>query len=419
MQGGGERDVLIIGGGIGGLTLALCLHRNGIPCTVLEAAPEVKPLGVGVNILPHGAAELARLGLEEALLRLCVQTDEANFFNRFGQLIHREPLGRAAGYRHPQMSIHRADLHLTLLEAARARLGAERVLLDRRCAAVEQDAAGVTVRFASGAPPLRGSVAVGADGIHSVVRKQLHPGEGEPKYTGYNMWRGTAPWRPFLTGASLTRIGWLATGKMVIYPIRNAIDAQGRQLVNWVFEIETPTHRPRRDWNLPGRVEEVLRHIADWRFGWLDVPAMVAASGVVLEYPMVDQDPLPWWTAGRVTLLGDAAHPMVPRGSNGAGQAILDARCLADLLARMPEDPAAALAAYEAERRPATTKVVLTNRSNPPDAILREVYLRTGDRPFARIEDVISREEMLAITGAYKRVAGYDLETLKARTEAG
>jgi 2-polyprenyl-6-methoxyphenol hydroxylase-like FAD-dependent oxidoreductase len=405
-------DVLVIGGGVGGLTLALCLHRNGIPCRVLEAVPEIRPLGVGVNILPHGAAELARLGVAEALLRHCVQTDEANFFNRYGQLIHREPLGRAAGYDHPQMSIHRADLHAELLAAARARLGADRVLLDRRVARVDQDEAGVTVQC-MGAPPLRGSVAIGSDGIHSAVRKQLHPGEGDPKYTGYNMWRGVTPWPRFLTGASLTRVGWLTTGKMVIYPIRNVMNDRGDQLINWVFEVETDTYRSRRDWNLPGRAEDVIAYVKDWRFDWLDVPAMVAASEVLLEFPMVDQDPLPWWTQGRITLLGDAAHPMVPRGSNGAGQAILDARCLADLLVQ--GDPVAALKAYEAQRLPATTRVVLTNRANPPDAILREVYERTGDKPFARIEDVISAEEMLAITGAYKKVAGYDLATLKAR----
>jgi 2-polyprenyl-6-methoxyphenol hydroxylase-like FAD-dependent oxidoreductase len=406
------RDVLIIGGGIGGLTLALCLHARGIGCTVLEAAPAIRPLGVGVNILPHGAAELAQLGLEEALLRLCVATDEANFFNRFGQLVHREPLGRAAGYPHPQMSIHRADLHGVLLAAVRERLGAARVQLGRRCLGVEQDAAGATVRCEDGTVQ-RGGVAIGADGIHSVVRRQLHPEEGEPRYTGVNMWRGTAAWPRFLTGASLTRIGWLTTGKMVIYPIRDGVDVAGRQLINWVFEIETPTHRARRDWTLPGRLEDFAPHVADWRFDWLDVPAMLRASEQVLEYPMVDQDPLPWWTQGRVTLLGDAAHPMVPRGSNGAGQAILDARCLADRLAETPEDVASALRAYEAERRPATAQVVLTNRANPPDAILREVFLRTGDRPFARIDEVMTREEMLAITGAYKRVAGYELEALR------
>ena len=416
-------DVLIVGGGVGGLTLALCLHRNGIPCLVLEAAPELRALGVGINVLPHAAAELARLGLEEELSRVAVLADRASFFNRFGQLVHGEPLGRAAGYAHPQFSIHRADLHGVLLRAVRERLGGDRVLLGRRLLAAEQDAGGVTLRFAPDAPgalpppPAKGAVAVGCDGIHSALRRQLHPGEGEPKYTGYNMWRGVSPWPPILTGATLARVGWLATGKMVIYPIRNAIDAEGRQLLNWVFEVESETRRDRRDWNLPGSVGDVLPRVARWRFPWLDVPAMLRASEQVLEYPMVDQDPLPRWTFGRLTLLGDAAHPMVPRGSNGAGQSILDARCLADELARTPGDPAAALAAYEAERLPATTRVVLANRTSPPDAILRVVHERSGDKPFARIEDVMTREEMLAITGGYKRVAGYDLESLRAADE--
>jgi len=234
--------ILVIGGGVGGLTLALCLHRNGIPCTVLEAAAEIRPLGVGVNILPHAAAELARLGLEDALAAQCVQPTEANFFNRFGQLVHNEPLGRAAGYAAPQLSLHRADLHATLLQAARERLGEASILLDRRVARVEQDEDGVTVVFTPGQdgatpPPLRGAVAIGSDGIHSAVRRQLYPAEGDPKYTGYNMWRGVTRWPPILNGASMTRVGWLKNGKMVLYPIRRHAD--GTQLLNWVFEVET------------------------------------------------------------------------------------------------------------------------------------------------------------------------------------
>ncbi len=196
------QDVLIVGGGVGGLDLALCLHRNGIPCLVLEAAPELRALGVGVNVLPHASAELARLGLEEELARVSVLTDEASFFNRFGQLVHSEPLGRAAGYAHPQFSVHRADLHETLFRAARERLGDGRVLLGRRLRAAEQDAGGVTLRFAPGAsgaappPPVRGAVAVGCDGIHSVLRRQLHPDEGEPKYTGYTCGAAFRPGRP-------------------------------------------------------------------------------------------------------------------------------------------------------------------------------------------------------------------------------
>jgi 2-polyprenyl-6-methoxyphenol hydroxylase-like FAD-dependent oxidoreductase len=253
---------------------------------------------------------------------------------------------------------------------------------------------------------------VGCDGLHSVIRKQLHPSEGEPRYSGVNMWRGVTPWEPILSGASMVRAGWLTHGKMVIYPIRDNIDARGRQLVNWVAEIETPKHRGQRDWNRPGNVDDFIHAYADWHFDWLDVPAMIRATAPILEYPMIDQDPLPWWTQGRVTLLGDAAHPMLPRGSNGAGQAILDARALADALKSHGDDPDAALMAYEAKRLPATTNVVLTNRRNPPDVIIREVYLRTGDKPFARIEDVISDDELRAISESYKRVAQYDRESL-------
>jgi 2-polyprenyl-6-methoxyphenol hydroxylase-like FAD-dependent oxidoreductase len=227
------------------------------------------------------------------------------------------------------------------------------------------------------------------------------------------MWRGVTRWQTYLGGATMVRAGWLATGKMVIYPIRNHAD--GTQLVNWVFEIETPQHQ-QWDWNRPARVEDFFAHVADWRFDWLDVPAMLRAAELVLEYPMVDKDPLARWTQGRVTLLGDAAHPMYPRGSNGAGQAILDARALAEELARAA--PPQALAAYEARRLAPTSGVVLENRRNPPDAILREVYQRTGDKPFARIEDVIGEAELREISDRYKRVAGYDRDTLQRKEAA-
>jgi 2-polyprenyl-6-methoxyphenol hydroxylase-like FAD-dependent oxidoreductase len=407
------QDVLILGAGPAGLTLALALHRAGIPCRVFEAATEIRAVGVGVNILPHAAAVLHGLGLEAGLAARAVQTSQSYFFNRFGQLIHQEPLGRSAGYPAPQYSIHRADLQEVLLQAARERLGADRILPGHRVAAVEQDAGAAVVRFEGGLPPARGMAAVACDGIHSAVRRQFHPQEQGLRYSGYTMWRGVTRWKPFLNGAPMVRAGWLKTGKMVIYPIRENIDAEGRQLVNWVAEIETP-QRLDRDWNRAGRLEDFLPLFADWRFDWLDVPAMLRAADTVLEFPMVDQDPLPWWTQGRITLLGDAAHPMVPRGSNGAGQAILDAVTLSALLAQGgPVE--AALKAYEAERLPATTAVVLRNRSNPPDAILREVHDRTGDKPFARIEDVISREELLGLSDGYKQVAGYTMADVQRR----
>ena len=410
-----NNQVIILGAGIGGLTLALSLHQAGIPCRVYEAVPELKPLGVGVNLLPHAVRELTELGLLPQLDAVGVRTKESIFFTEHGQLIFQEAAGEHAGYDWPQFSIHRGDLQTVLLEETLRRLGPDSVVCSHRCTGVTQDAGGVTVHFAD-APAVqdvRGAVAIGCDGIHSALRKQLYPNEGAPRYSGVNMWRGTARWKPFLSGASMVRAGWLAVGKMVIYPIRNDIDAEGHQLVNWVAEIHAP-QPAMRDWSRTGRLEDFLPAFADWHFDWLDVPALIRASDTILEYPMVDQDPLPRWTHGRLTLLGDAAHPMVPRGSNGAGQAIIDARFLAGALKDLGVGTAA-LEDYDRVRVKATTNVVLTNRSNPPDAILREVFERSGGKRFGQIEDVVSHAELQAISDNYKRVAGYDPVALKAR----
>jgi 2-polyprenyl-6-methoxyphenol hydroxylase-like FAD-dependent oxidoreductase len=408
-------EVIIIGAGIGGLTLGLSLHKVGIPCRIYESVPEVRAIGVGINLLPHATKELAALGLEAALGKVAIATKDATFFNRFGQLIYQEPLGRAAGYDHPQFSIHRGDLQMALLDAFRTRAGTDRVVLNRHCLGVAQDEAGVTVTFSDGPGgkerfTVRGRVAIACDGINSAVRKQFFPDEGEPRYSGVNMWRGVTQWKPMLSGASMVRAGWLSHGKMVIYPIREA-GADGLQLINWVAEIETPNYR-KRDWNRTGSLDDFIGPFSDWHFDWLDVPAFIRAADSVLEFPMVDQDPLPRWSFGRITLLGDAAHPMVPRGSNGAGQAILDAKALTAVLSEIV-DPVAALAAYETQRLEATTRIVLTNRTNPPDAILREVFQRTHDRPFKTIDDVISREELVALSDGYKRIAGYSKDALR------
>ena len=407
-----DKQVIILGAGIGGLTLALSLHQAGIACRVYEAVPELKPLGVGVNLLPHAVRELTELGLLPQLDAVGVRTKESIFFTEHGQLIFQEAAGEHAGYDWPQFSIHRGDLQTVLLEETLKRLGPDSVVCNHRCTGVTQHAGGVTVHFAE-APAVHGAVAIGCDGIHSALRKQLYPNEGAPRYSGVNMWRGIARWKPFLSGASMVRAGWLAVGKMVIYPIRNDIDDQGHQLVNWVAEIHAP-QPAMRDWSRTGRLEDFLPAFADWHFDWLDVPALIRASDTILEYPMVDQDPLPRWTHGRLTLLGDAAHPMVPRGSNGAGQAIIDARFLAGALKDLGVGTAA-LEDYDRVRVKATTNVVLTNRSNPPDAILREVFERSGGKRFGQIEDVVSHAELQAISDNYKRVAGYDPVALKAR----
>lgn len=405
-------SVIIIGGGITGLTLALSLHQIGMECTIYEAATELKRLGVGINLQPHAMRELTELGLGRKLEAVAVETREMCFYNRFGQFICKEPRGRHAGYRWPQLSIHRGELHAVLIEAVRERLGQWALVLGHRCQAVEQYDNGVIVHFA-GRDPVRGNLVIGSDGIHSAVRRQHFPGEGPPAYHGINMWRGVTRAKPFLTGESMVQAGWLDVGKMVIYPIGKHLDAEGKQLINWVAEIRSPRN-VMQDWNLEGRLEDFLPTFSGWHFDWLDVPQLIGAAEQVLEYPMVDRDPLKQWTFGRITLVGDAAHPMFPRGGNGAGQGILDARTLAGHLKR-ERNPLAALVAYEAARLEPTKDVVLLNRTAPPDAILQVVHERTGDRPFERIEDVMSADELLKISHNYKRRTGFDREALNAR----
>lgn len=405
-----ERPVVIVGAGIGGLVAALELHAAGIPVRVYESAPELRPLGVGINLLPHATSVLGELGLIDDLAAISIETQESVFYTRFGQRVFGEPAGRSAGYEWPQLSIHRGELQLHLASVVRERLGADALVLDHQAIGIEQDADGATVRFRSSATgeereSVTGDIVIGADGVHSVVRKHFYPNEGSPRHSGVVMWRGTTVAPPILTGASMIRAGWLSHGKMVIYPIKNDVDGKGNQLVNWVAELEAP-YDGDRNWGKPGNPDDFMPAFADWHFDWLDVPALLANADAVLEYPMVDQDPLPRWTFDRITLLGDAAHPMVPRGSNGAGQAILDGHGLRVALQEHGVGPEA-LTAYEADRLPKTTQVVLTNRTNPPDAILREVWERSGDEPFDDIHDVISEDELAAITRNYRSIAGF------------
>lgn len=412
--------MLISGAGIGGLTLALSLRQrfHDIDIHLFDAVGEFRPLGLGINLMPHAVRVLTQLGLREKLAAVAVQAKEFAFYTSKGQRIYGEPAGLHAGYEYPHFSIHRGDLHEVLHEAVVQRLGADRIHRGHRLIDLVQDEDGVTAQFVdpNGDPvrPWTGDVLIGADGLHSAVRKKFYPDEGGPVFHGINMWRGVTKGRPFLSGASATRVGALhRTGKLVIYPMRDDIDGDGTQLINWVAEVATDIQSP-ADWSAPGRLEDFIDHFVGWNFDWLDCEALIRHADSILSYPMADRDPVDRWTFGRATLLGDAAHPMYPRGGNGAAQAILDAEALAARLAAA-SDPVTALQDYESERLPVVNAIVLTNRTKPPDILIEVVEDRTGGGTFDRIEDVISIEEIEAIHHGYQVVAGYDRKTVAGK----
>ncbi|SDH74098.1 flavin-dependent oxidoreductase [Bosea robiniae] len=408
--------VIIVGGGIGGLTLALMLHARGVGATVYEQSSEIREVGVGINTLPHAIRELADLGLLPVLDEAGIRTRELHYMNRFGQTVWSEPRGLHAGAPVPQFSIHRGRLQCVIRDAVVERLGEDAIRTGRRLQGFIQDEGGVTAhfsdtRFGEAGETARGDILVGADGIHSAVRGHYFPNQGPPRWQGVQMWRGACDWPVFLDGESMIIAGGMA-GKLVLYPIGKGRTPQTR-LTNWVVNIRTGDPEkppPKEAWSKPGRLEDVLPFARRFSVPEVDILAMVRATSTFWEYPMCDRDPLPRWTHGRVTLLGDAAHPMYPVGSNGASQAVLDARCLADWLAKA-EHPRQALAAYEAERLPATAEVVAMNRVGGPERVIDAVEA-LAPQGFEHIDQVLDHTAREQIVKGYAGKAGFSAEQL-------
>jgi 2-polyprenyl-6-methoxyphenol hydroxylase-like FAD-dependent oxidoreductase len=406
--------VIIAGGGIGGLTTALMLHARNIDCDVYEQAEAIRELGVGINTLPHSIRELAELGLLDQLNSVGIPTNELIYANRFGQEIWREARGVGAGYRFPQFSIHRGRLQGVIYQAARARLGDSRIYTGHRLGAFEEDASGVRAYFFDRSGSHRatayGDALVGADGIHSVVRAALFPNEGPPTWNGIMAWRGATEWPVFLDGRSMIVAGGLAA-KLVIYPIAQGSRRDNR-LTNWAVTAKlsdgsVPPPR-KEDWSRPGRISDLMPHASLFRIPHLDVRRLIEGTAEFWEYPLCDRDPLPYWSRGRVTLLGDAAHPMYPVGSNGASQAILDARALANKLVTA-EHPNHALWEYERDRLPPTAQIVYKNRQGGPEGVI-DMIERIAPDGFGNIEDILPFGQREAIVRGYASAAGYALE---------
>ena len=407
--------ITISGAGITGCVAAMLLAEEGHEVEVYEAVPQLAELGVGLNLLPHAVAILDRLGLADGLEAAGVATRELAYFNRHGQRIWGEPRGRFAGYPVPQISVHRGKLQMALLHALEERIGKHRIHTGQRLVSAEtgSPARAMLEGLDGTRQEVVSDLLIAAEGIHSALRRQRYPDEGLPRYGGRILWRAVTRARPFLSGASMIMAGYQDC-KFVAYPL-DPPGADGLQTINWIAELTVAKMPERENWNKEGNRADFADRFADWRFDWLDVPGLIAGAERVFEFPLVDRDPLPHWTFGATTLLGDAAHPMYPIGSNGASQGILDADALMRAL-RENSDPLEALKAYEAERLPATAKIVLANRGNGPEQCM-QIAEERAPLGFASIDEIFAEGELEEIAARYKQVAGFSREAVQARAQ--
>ena len=408
--------ILIAGGGIAGLTLGLTLHQIGVPFRIFEAAVQIRPMGVGINLQPNAVRELFDLGLEQQLDAIGVETRKLGFHSKLGKKIWEEPRGRWARYAWPQYSVHRGKLQMLLYDALIDRAGPDCLITGARAVGFETGPDSAVLLLENG-ERVAGGLIVAADGIHSAIRAQMYPDEGNPIWNGRILWRATCQGDAYFGGGAMVMIGH-DTLRVVAYPISDPDPETNIATINWIAEKQFDLNDSWRkeDWNRAADIAEFLPLFENWRFDWIDVPALIKGADKVYEYPMVDRDPLPQWTSGRVTLMGDAAHPTYPVGSNGASQAIVDARIIGACLLNHGITPQA-LQAYEAQVRPVTTGVGHANRAGGgPDAVMQMVEDACGGE-FEDINAVISHDDLAAHAAKYKTIAGFSIEELNAKPQ--
>jgi 2-polyprenyl-6-methoxyphenol hydroxylase-like FAD-dependent oxidoreductase len=407
-------QVVIVGGGISGLSLALSLHQIGVACRIYDQVGRLEPIGHGINLQPNAVRELTALGLGERLARVGILTAELAFYNKHGQRVWAEPRGRTAGYRWPQISISRGKLHEVLLAAIAARLGPNAIATGHKLASFEERDGKVVARFVdpSGRPvgEAEGDLLIGADGIHSAVRRHFYPGE-KAVFDGYLHYRGIVEAEPYLTGRSMAVIGH-RFHRAIFYPI--AARPNGKLLINWLSYTKIPEGSPPLEaWDTLAEPVAAAQAFEGWTYPWLDVHALLVRTERVMQLPNVDRDPIPRWSFGRVTLIGDAAHPMQPIGAQAGSQAVVDSRVLAAslLAAKSPEE---ALLRYQNERIAAMNDIIIRNRNFGLEAVLQLAEERAPDG-FADIADVLTQEELESTAVNFKKAAGLDLETVNSR----
>ncbi len=406
--------VLIAGGGIAGLSLGLTLHQIGVPFRIFEATETIQPMGVGINLQPNAVRELLDLDLGDQLEEIGVRTRQYGFYSKLGKTIWEEPRGLWAGYAWPQYSVHRGALQMMLYNALLQRAGPDCVETGARAVGFETGKE-ATLLLENGQRET-GQFLIGADGIHSAIRAQMYPDEGEPIWNGRVLWRATTRAPEYFGGAAMVMIGHDDL-RLVAYPISQT-DNDGMATINWIAEKRFPLDATwkKEDWNRAADIYDFLPDFRDWSFDWIDVPNLIQGAEVVYEYPMVDRDALPRWTQDCVTLIGDAAHPTYPVGSNGASQAIIDARVIGAKFLEHGLAPQA-LQSYEDDVRPVTTGVGKANRAGGgPDGVLQRVEDLCGGE-FDDIDDVIPRAELAAHAEKYKSIAGFSISELNTRPQ--